>query len=83
MRLFGEIIEDFWRIFEKFWRNWFVVRRLRTSINRRVLRPLWPPNIRALDVLVPGWTGHYVKRKPLTESVLVHCMMGISLGWPP
>ena len=35
IRIFGEIIEDFWRFFEKLWRNWFVVRRLRTSINQR------------------------------------------------
>ena len=32
---FGERFEDFWSIFEEFWRNWFVVRRrLRASINR-------------------------------------------------
>ena len=30
------MLEDFWRFFEEFWRNWFVVRRLRTSI---ILRP--------------------------------------------
>ena len=37
LRIFGDILEDFWRIFEEFLRNWFVVRkrRLRTSINRR------------------------------------------------
>ena len=33
-RIFGDILDDFWRIFEEFWRNFFVVRRLRTSINR-------------------------------------------------
>ena len=38
IRIFGDIIEDFWRFFEEFeefWRNRFVVRRLRTSINWR------------------------------------------------
>ena len=35
IRIFGEIIEDFWTYFEKLWRNWFVVRRLRTSISQR------------------------------------------------
>ena len=29
--VFGDILEDFWRTFEEFSRNWFVVRRLRTS----------------------------------------------------
>ena len=29
--IFGDILEDFWKLFEEFWRNWFVVRRLRTS----------------------------------------------------
>ena len=33
LSIFGDIIEDFWRIFEEFRRNLFVVRRLRTSIN--------------------------------------------------
>ena len=33
--IFGDILEDFWRFFEEFWRYWFVVRRLRTSINLR------------------------------------------------
>ena len=37
IRIFGDILEDFWTIFEEFWRNWFIVRRgrLRTSINWR------------------------------------------------
>ena len=34
LRILGDILEDFWRSFEEFWRNWFVVRRLRTSVNR-------------------------------------------------
>ena len=33
--IFGDILENFWRFFEEFWRNWFIVRRLRTSINQR------------------------------------------------
>ena len=35
IRIFGDILEDFWTIFEEFWRNWFIVRRLRTSLNLR------------------------------------------------
>ena len=25
IRIFGDILEDFWTIFEEFWRNWFIV----------------------------------------------------------
>ena len=39
-RIFGDILDDFWRIFEEFWRNLFVVRRLRTSINRRATKKM-------------------------------------------
>ena len=24
MRIFGDFLEDFWRSFEEFWRNWFI-----------------------------------------------------------
>ena len=50
IRIFGDILEDFWRFFEEFWRNWFIVRRfknfhqLETSKENEILRPLWPPN---------------------------------------
>ena len=48
--IFGAILEEFWRFFEEFWRNWFIVRRrknfhqLETNKENEVLRPLWPPN---------------------------------------
>ena len=29
LRIFGDILEDFLEIFEEFWRNWFIVRRLK------------------------------------------------------
>ena len=42
IRIFGDILEDFWTIFEEFWRNWFIVRRrrLRTSINQRTTKKM-------------------------------------------
>ena len=40
LRIFGDILEDFWRIFEEFGRNLFVVRRLRTSINQRLTKKI-------------------------------------------
>ena len=27
LRIFGDILEGFWRFFEELWRKWFVVRR--------------------------------------------------------
>ena len=53
IRIFGDILEDFWRIWEEFWRNCFVVGRRRrrknfhqskTNKENEFLRPLWPPN---------------------------------------
>ena len=50
IRVFGEILEDFWRTFEEFWRNWFVEEKIKNF--RKVenepfwwpQRPLQPPN---------------------------------------
>ena len=57
-RIFGDILEDFWKFHEGFLRNWFIVTRrrrrrrrlrLRTSVNQRKTREmrfllLWPQN---------------------------------------
>ena len=38
LMIFGDILEDSWRFFEELWRNWFIVRKLRTSIIRRPIK---------------------------------------------
>ena len=42
IRGLGDILEDFRKIFEEFWRNWFTVRkrRLTTSINQETTKKM-------------------------------------------
>ena len=42
--VFGDILEDIWRTFEEFWRNWFVEEKKKIKNFRKVENePFWWP----------------------------------------
>ena len=41
-KVFGDILEDFWRTFEEFWRNWFVEEKIK-NFRKVDNEPFWWP----------------------------------------